>query len=138
MLGTLIKQLKSTGIYFTSPAPEASLPGLPGEHVKSVESDAPLMVGEFLSKRNERFVMVVNLSLEKSANFILQTKTANERMYLISVGEDTPSLYDFEAAKHASMKATIAWRPKTPAELNQGIWLSAGQGALLLCTGEPR
>ena len=75
MLGTIIKQLKSTGVYFTSPAPEPSLPVLPGEYVKSVESDAPMMVGEFTGKKGEHYVMVVNLSLEKSAKFVLNTIT---------------------------------------------------------------
>lgn len=138
MLGTITKQLKSTGVYFTSPAQEASLPVLPGEYVKSVESDAPMMIGEFLGKDGSRYVMVVNLSLEKSAKFVLKTNVPNELMYTVSLGEDTPYLYDFESSKHSSLDARIAWRPKTESELESGLWLPAGEGVMIKCTGKER
>lgn len=138
MLGTITRQLKSTGVYFTAPAPEASLPLLPGNHVKSVESDSPMMVGEFLSKDGSRFVMVVNLSLEKSSKFILKTAIPNELIYSVSLGEDVPYLYDFELSKRSSLDANIAWRPKTKSELESGLWLPAGEGVLLKCTGRER
>lgn len=135
MLGTIIKHLKSTGVYFTSPAPETSLPVLPGEYVQSIESDAPMMVGEFLSKEGNRYVMVVNLSLEKSAKFILKTIIPNELMYTVSLGEDTPYLYDFEASKRSALNTNIAWKPKSESELDQGLWLTAGEGVLIKCSG---
>ena len=138
MLGTIIKQLKSTGVYFTSPAPEPSLPVLPGEYVKSVESDSPMMVGEFAGKKGERYVMVVNLSLEKSAKFVLNTNTPNELMYTVSLGEDKPYLYDFEASKRSSFDANTAWKPKSETELEKGLWLPAGEGVLIKCTGVQR
>lgn len=136
MLGTIIKQLKSTGVYFTTPAPEPSLPVLPGEYVKSIESEAPMMVGEFLSQKGERYVMVVNLALDKSAKFILKTSVPDEQMYAVSLGEDTPYLYDFEASKRASFDANMGWKPKTEAELDKGLWLPAGQGVMIKCTGK--
>ena len=138
MLGAIIKQLKSTGVYFTSPAPEASLPVLPGEYVKSVESEAPMMIGEFLSKDGSRYIMVVNLSLEKSAKFVLKTTVPNEIMYTVSLGEETPYLYDFEASKRSSLDAQIAWKPKTESELESGLWLPAGEGVMIKCTGKER
>jgi len=138
MLGTIIKQLKSTGVYFTSPAPEGSLPLLPGKYVKSVESDAPLMVGEFMNKDGERYVMVVNLSLERTANFILNTNVPNEVMYTVSLGEDSPYLYDFEASKRSAFDAVTGWKPKTEAELGKGLWLPAGEGIMIKCTGMER
>jgi hypothetical protein len=138
MLGAIVKQLKSTGVYFTSPAPEASLPVLPGEYVKSVESEAPMMIGEFLSKDGSRYIMVVNLSLEKSAKFVLKTNVPNELMYTVSLGEETPYLYDFEASKRSSLDAQIAWKPKTESELESGLWLPAGEGVMIKCTGKER
>lgn len=136
MLGTIIKQLKSTGVYFTAPAPEASLPVLPGEYVHSVESDAPMMVGEFLSKNGDHYVMVVNLSLEKSAKFVLNTNIPNERMYAVSLGEDTPLLYDFEASKRSALDANFGWKPKSESELEKGLWLPAGEGVMIKCMGK--
>ncbi len=138
MLGTIVKQLKSTGVYFTSPAPEATLPVLPGEYVISVETDVPMMVGEFLSKDGSRYILVVNLSLEKSANFVVKTIIQNEVLYTVSLGEDTPYLYDFELSKRSSLDADIAWRPKLESELNNGLWLPAGEGIMIKCTGKDR
>ena len=138
MLGTIIKQLKSTGVYFTTPAPEPSLPVLPGEYVKSIESDCPMMVGEFLSKNGERYILVVNLSLEKSANFVVNTINPDELMYTVSLGEDTPYLVDFEASKRSAFSAKTGWKPKTEAELGKGLWVPAGEGIMIKCTGRVR
>ncbi len=138
MLGNILKQLKSTGIYFTEPAPEASLPVLPGQYVTSVEADVPMMIGEFLSAENERYIMAVNLSLEKSAFFVLHTAVSNELMYSVSLGEDMPLLIDFEASQKSAMNAKQGWKPKTGQELKRGIWLTAGGGILIKCTGRTR
>lgn len=115
ILGPIIKKLTSTGVYFTSPAPEASLPLLPGKWVEKVDTDVPMMVGEFVSAKGTKYVMVVNLSLEKSARFDLKTKIAQEKIWTISVGEDGQLVQ----ASHKN-----------------GIWLTAGQGVLIKCGGE--
>jgi hypothetical protein len=138
LLGTIIRQLKSTGVYFSEPLPEPSLPRLPGKIVKSVETDLPMMIGEFQGEDNNRYVMAVNLSLEKSANFVLNTFTPGELLYAVSVGEDKPILVDFEASKRASMDARQGWKPKSTDEINRGFWLPAGTGVLFKCTGTVR
>jgi len=82
-LGIIMNRLKSTGVFFTSPAPVTSLPLLPGRIVKQVESKAsprgittarpPIMVGEFTDSGGNDYVMLVNLSLERSTNIKLET-----------------------------------------------------------------
>jgi hypothetical protein len=84
VVGPMIKKLKSTGVYFTDPDIDPSLPLLPGKVINSVECKQPLMIGEFESQNGNKYVMVVNLSLEKSARFVLNTKVPNERLFVIS------------------------------------------------------
>lgn len=115
VLGPIIKQLTSTGVYFTGPAPDSSLPLLPGNWVQKVETEAPMMVGEFVSANGTKYVMVVNLSLEKSAKFDLQTKIAQEEIWIVSAAENGHLV----KASH-----------------KKGIWLTAGQGVLIKCGGK--
>ncbi len=115
VLGPIMKQLTSTGVYFTSPAPESSLPLLPGKWVDSVSTDVPMMVGEFVSAGGTKYVMVVNLSLEKSAKFDLKTKINQEKIWTVETGENGRLV---------------------PALHKNGIWLTAGQGVLIKCGGE--
>jgi len=115
VLGPIIKELTSTGLYFTSPAPESSLPVLPGKWVDSLSTDVPMMVGEFVSAKGTKYVMVVNLSLEKSAKFDLKTKINQEKIWTVDVGENGRLV---------------------PASHKSGIWLTAGQGVLIKCGGE--
>jgi hypothetical protein len=56
-------------------------------------------------------------------------------MYTVSLGEDTPYLYDFEASKRSALNTNIAWKPKSESELDQGLWLTAGEGVLIKCSG---
>lgn len=114
ILGPIIKKMTSTGVYFTPPAPDTSLPLLPGKWVEKVDTDVPMMVGEFVSATDTNYVMVVNLSLEKSAKFDLQTKIPHEKIWTVSVGEDG----ELVEASHKN-----------------GIWLTAGQGVLIKCGG---
>ena len=114
VLGPIIKQLSSTGIYFTSPVPAKSLNALPGNWVEKLETDAPMMLGEFASKNGTRYVMVVNLSMEKSAKFKLITKIQNEKIWILEAGEDG---YLIEK------------------DINEGYWLTAGAGVLIKCGG---
>ena len=100
--------MTSTGVYFKSPAPFGFLPELPGDLVKQIESDTPIMVGEFKGDNGGDYTMVVNLSLQRSVNFkiILQGEERIVRMVNSAGGELIP--------------------------LNpEGYWLVAGQGVFL-------
>jgi hypothetical protein len=114
ILGPIIKQLHSTGVYFTSPAPADSLPILPGKYVERIEAETPMMIGEFVSENGTNYMMAVNLSLEKSVKFKLTTKVANEKIWIVSAGE---SGYLVET------------------DINEGYWLTAGAGVLIKCGG---
>ena len=82
-LGPIMNRLKSTGVFFTSPLAATSLPLLPGRVIKQVRSQAsprgitgvqpPIMVGEFADASGSDYVMLVNLSLERSANNRIET-----------------------------------------------------------------
>lgn len=74
VIGPMMRKLKSTGVYFSSPAPAANLPVLPGEVTQSAQCETPLMIGEFTGSSNAKYVMVVNLSLQQSAKVKLETK----------------------------------------------------------------
>ena len=81
VIGPITNRLRSTGVFFTSPPPVKSLPLLPGRVVKTISAkgagaagaEAPLMVGEFADDKGADYVMAVNLSLERSTNFELET-----------------------------------------------------------------
>jgi hypothetical protein len=118
-IGPLMNRLASTGVFFTSPPPVPSLPPLPGRIVKSLQSRAsvrgstdahpPLMLGEFSCTDGHEYAMIVNLSLARSANVMLET----HRDY---------------ATREIASSADGRWRPLEDAK---GLWLTAGQGALL-------
>ena len=57
------------------------------------------------AKKGNKYVMVVNLSLEKSARFVLNTKVQNERLFVISAGGDTPYFSEITLGK-STMKGT--------------------------------
>lgn len=114
VLGPIVKQLKSKGVYFTSPAPVSSLPTLPGSIAKNVESEDALMIGEFESAKGDKYVMVVNLNLRKSAKFKLKTEINNEKIWMLEVGE-----------KGKFIETNI----------NADYWLTAGAGVLIKCGG---
>ena len=119
VLGPIMNRLRSTGVFYTQPAPADGLPALPGRLVDSIESrtsikgfsDAkpPMMIGEFESKNGSAYVMVVNLSLEKSANFLLKTRKQDTKKQVISA-------VDGEAQ---------------PFDETNGQWLIPGQGVLI-------
>jgi hypothetical protein len=104
-----MNRLVSTGVYFTEPAPAKDLPLLPGRIIRVVEAETPMMVGEFRGEDGNKYAMLVNLSLERSARFriILQQEHAGIRMISSASGNEKP--YDPE----------------------EGYWLVAGQGILL-------
>ncbi len=108
-LAPVMSRLRSTGVFFSDPAPVAGLPLLPGNNVESLTSSEPMMIGEFKNSAGEVYVMIVNLSLERSAKFTVQTKNTNEQIKTISAVDGSLSSYDQKA----------------------GLWLVAGSGALL-------
>jgi hypothetical protein len=108
-LAPVMSHLTSTGVYFRAPAPVPDLPMLPGKLVEAVDCPTPAMVGEFEGERGEAYVMVVNLSLERLARFTLKTTQPRDSIQVVS--PVTGEFSNFDAA--------------------QGLWLTAGQGALL-------
>ena len=118
-LGPIMNRLTSTGVFITSPPPVKELPLLPGKLVQEVQSTAsprglldaipPIMVGEFQDEEGHDYVMLVNLSLEKSANVKIGTvKTYNVKQFFSP--EDGRLL---------------------PFDEENGHWLLAGHGVLI-------
>lgn len=118
-LGPIMNRLTSTGVFFTSPPPVKDLPLLPGRIVLEVHSTAsprgfsdgkpPIMVGEFQDKQGHDYVMLVNLSLESSANVKIATAKAYKTKQTVSP-EDGRLL---------------------PLDEENGYWLLAGHGTLI-------
>jgi hypothetical protein len=108
-LGPTLLKLRSTGVYFTSPAPVENLPALPGKLVTSVECATPVMVGEFDGPEGQTWVMLVNLSLRESAKPKVTWAGAGAAPQVMSPSD-------------ASM---------APMDADNTIWLPAGQGALI-------
>lgn len=118
-LGPIMNRLKSTGVFFTSPPPVKSLPLLPGRIIKQVESRAsprgiikahpPIMVGEFTDASGKDYVLLVNLSLERSTNVKL----------------DTVKPY-----KTKGVFSAVDGR-MLPLDERNGHWILAGQGLLV-------
>lgn len=116
-LGPIVNRLKSTGVFFTS-LPAAGLAPLPGRLIKAVDSissikgfskDSPaIMVGEFEGKDGD-YVMLVNISLEKSANVKLQTAQKYSKKEVVSAVDGKPS----------------------PLDEKDGHWLVPGVGVLI-------
>ena len=111
VLGPMMNRMKNTGVYFSSPAPAASLPALPGRLVQAIGSapSAPAMIGEFSGPSGENYVMVVNLSLERSAKFTIKTTASAQAMRYFS-----------------PIDGSLA-----PAGDDGSLWLAAGQGTLI-------
>ncbi len=92
---------------------------MPGAVVTKVEpkaslrvSDAarpPLMVGEFVDREGGAYVMIVNLSLQKSTNIKFKTAGEYKNMQVISATDGLPS----------------------PLDEKNGLWLVPGHGALM-------
>jgi hypothetical protein len=108
-LAPVMSRLASTGVFFSAPAPVDNLPLLPGKLLEAVACSTPVMVGEFRHANGEAYVMIVNLSLERSAKFILTLRQSCDAIKVVSAVDGSLSAFD----------------PKA------GLWLTAGQGALL-------
>ena len=136
ILGPIIKTLKSTGVYFTDDFAGDDLPQLPGEHVKKIKCNEPLMVGEFLSKKGNRYIMIVNLSLERSARFIIDTAVKDERLFIVNTGEQKPY---FQEITKSIVKNPKNFSSAQLALANEyAYWLPAGAGVLIKCSGISR
>ena len=109
-LAPVMSRLASTGVYFSDPPPAGKLPLLPGNLVESVTCPCPVMVGEFKHQNGRAYAMVVNLSLEKSAAFTLKTKSSEEPISIVSAMDGSISPFNYK----------------------DGLWLTAGQGVLLV------
>jgi hypothetical protein len=108
VIGPRMARLTSTGVYFSSP-PVEGLPNLPGDVISRVTGPTPMMLGEFRDANGEKWVMVVNLSLEESAKFTLTALQSQTRISAISPVDGSVSAIDPD----------------------NSMWLPAGQGVLL-------
>ena len=104
-----LKHLKSTDVYFSSPAPVDQLPLLPGKLVRSVNSNTPVMTGEFEHKDGSKYIMIVNLSLEQSTK--IEVKTIDNPIKIQIVSPANGMLQEIDE--------------------KSGLWLVAGQGIVL-------
>ncbi|HVT29017.1 MAG TPA: hypothetical protein VHE81_13460 [Lacipirellulaceae bacterium] len=69
VIGPIVSRLRSVGVYFTAPAPLDNAPKLPEKLAQKVDSDTPVMIGEFASDGGAvDHVVLVNLSLERTAS----------------------------------------------------------------------
>ena len=109
-LAPVMSRLTSTGVFFSAPAPVDNLPLLPGKLVEAVACPTPVMVGEFRQSNGEAYIMIVNLSLERSAKFTLTLHEPRDAIKLVSAVDGSLSPFDQKA----------------------GLWLTPGQGALLV------
>ena len=135
ILGPIMKTLKSTGVYFTDPTIDPSLPLLPGKTVKGVDCPEPLMIGEFESAKGNRYLMVVNISLERSARFVLKTDIENERLFVVSTGEQTPYFREIISAQDRNVNAKDFNEVQLAHWAERALWIPAGQGVLIKCSG---
>lgn len=116
-LGPLINQLTSTGVYFTPSFLSYDFPTLPGEIVDSLNCDAPMMIGEFIDNKDNRYAMIVNLNLDRSVKFTLSTKSGKENIFLIipsNKNDHLPLVRKNDMNNH-----------------NDNYWLTAGEGILI-------
>jgi hypothetical protein len=109
VIGPIVRRLKSTGVYFTTPA-DASLKTLPGETIESITSATPIMVGEFTHREHgSRYVMLVNCGLDRTTDVRIKQRGPARLITQVSP-VDSSSI---------------------PVNLDDPLWLTPGQGVLL-------
>jgi hypothetical protein len=118
-LGPVMNRLESTGVFFSEPLPEKSLPPLPGRLIRQVRTTTsprgftklspPVMLGEFQDQDGKNYAMVVNLSLERSIRFELETAKKDAKLSV------------FNAVDGSYL----------PLAEREGHWLPPGQGELI-------
>jgi hypothetical protein len=106
-LAPILTRVRGTGVYFTAPTPAAGLPRLPGTLIRSISAPVPTMVGELAGSGSEKYALVVNLSLKRSAKFVVNARS--DRVRVVSPVD----------------------RSLAPLAAGSSLWLPAGQGALL-------
>jgi hypothetical protein len=109
-LAPVLCRLRSTGVFFTTPALADDLPALPGAIVSAVTCQTPVMVGEFSDAAGATYAMIVNLSLERSAKIVPTPKLTGARIEMISAVDGRRRALDLA---------------------KEELWLNAGQGTLL-------
>jgi hypothetical protein len=108
LLPTLTR-LTSKGVHFGPKLPAEGLPTLPGTVVEGIESERPMMIGEFVHQDGSAYVLVVNLDLLKGGEFILQLRDGWGPVQQVS-------------SEDGSL---------TPLDAGQGLRLEPGYGVLL-------
>lgn len=113
LLGPVMNRLTSKGVFFTGlqqiDQAYAHLPALPGSRLTALESEMPLMAGEFEDAASRPYVMLTNLSPERSAHIRCIWEQGHNTLEAFSVGSG-------------------GWQP-APADDN--FWLAPGMGMLL-------
>ena len=94
-LAPTLLQLTSTGVYFTSPKPDPSLPELPGSLIRDIDAGypLPLMIGEFEHENGDDYAMIVNLNETGSGIFTIELEDyPYDEFYIVSsaTGEFLP------------------------------------------------
>ena len=105
---TLLK-LTSTGVHLTTGDTGDGASEVPGRLVRKLQSEAPMMIGEFKHEDGADYVMVVNVNLQSSAHFTIETVDHYDDIRII------PS---------------VEHRAELP-PLVPGHWLVPGQGVLI-------
>jgi len=109
VIGPMMMNLESTGVYFTEPVSVDCMPTLPGDVVDSATADQPLMIGEFKDPDGGSWAMIVNLSLDRSTKFSFSSSVGGE------------STRHYSPVDGSALKL----------EAENSLWLTAGQGVLI-------
>ena len=87
------------------------------------------MVGEFAGDGGTDYVMVVNLSLEKSAKLVIKTQRDYRKRDVISPEEGQPLPLDDEDDLVMNPEFKAKYAPKgLGLNYPDGLWLTSGQG----------
>ena len=108
-LAPIMLKLTSTGVYFTAPITDQDSASIPGRLVRKIKSGVPMMIGEFRHEDGEDYAMVVNLSLQRSTKFTIETANHYDEIRIV------PS---------------VERRGELP-PLSPDHWLVPGQGVLI-------
>jgi hypothetical protein len=114
-IGPLMTSMRSVGLHVQWPEgnlPTGQLPPLPGRYVERIDARhgaAPVMVGEFEDASGTPHVMLVNLSLERSAKLAVESRDGRRVASVASVDDGR----FYELAEDAP------------------LWLAPGHGVLL-------
>lgn len=110
LVGPILKQMRSTGLYLTAEGLTEPAPEPPEPLASAVMADQPLMLGIFKDAQHICHCVVVNLSLERTAKVTLAFPKTVEELSLTGAG----------------------WVPREPEE---PLYLPPGQGGVLRVGG---